>query len=221
MTEYDASIQAPVAFAPNREMPNIAGELFSKLGLKQFRCAETEKYAHVTFFFNGGREEPFDGEDRQIVPSPKVRTYDMQPEMSAEQVCDEVLKRLEENSYDVIICNFANPDMVGHTGVLDAAVVACKTVDRCVGKVVDKVSQLGGSCVILADHGNFERMWDFKNNMPHTAHTIGDVPLIVIDEEFKGRKMAEGGKLADVVPTLLEVMGIEKPEQMTGQSLLR
>jgi 2,3-bisphosphoglycerate-independent phosphoglycerate mutase len=150
-----------------------------------------------------------------------VKTYDMQPEMSAEQVCEEILKQLDTDKYDVVICNFANPDMVGHTGVLEAAIVACKTVDACVGKVVDKVKKLGGSAVILADHGNFERMWDFKNNMPHTAHTVGDVPLIVVDEEFKGRKMAEGGKLADVVPTFLEVMGIEKPAEMTGNSLLR
>lgn len=220
MTEYDASIHTPVAFEPNRVMPNIAGEFISQLGLTQFRCAETEKYAHVTFFFNGGQEEPFPGEDRQIIPSPKVKTYDMQPEMSAEQVCEEVLRRLDGGQYDVIICNFANPDMVGHTGVLEAAIVACKTVDACVGKVVDKVKELGGSTVILADHGNFERMWDFKNDMPHTAHTVGDVPFIVVDEEFKGRTLAEGGKLADVAPTFLEVMGLEKPPEMTGKSLL-
>ena len=220
MTEYDASIQAPVAFSPNRDMPNIFGELLSQLGLKQFRCAETEKYAHVTFFFNGGREEPFDGEDRQIIPSPKVTTYDMQPEMSANEVCEEILNRLDSDKYDVVICNFANPDMVGHTGVLEAAITACKTVDACVGKVVDKTLELGGSAVILADHGNFERMWDFKHDMPYTAHTVGDVPFIVVDEAFKERKMAEGGKLADVVPTMLEVMGIEKPKEMTGKSLL-
>ncbi|MHC5082875.1 MAG: 2,3-bisphosphoglycerate-independent phosphoglycerate mutase [Planctomycetota bacterium] len=220
LTQYDATIESAVAYPPNRDMPNIAGELFSQLGLTQFRCAETEKYAHVTFFFNGGREEPFDGEDRQIVASPKVKTYDLQPEMSANEVCDVILERLDTNNYDVVICNFANPDMVGHTGVLEAAKVACKTVDECVGKVVDKVQSLGGSCVILADHGNFERMWDFENDMPYTAHTVGDVPLIVVDEEFKNRKMAEGGKLADVVPTMLEVMGLEKPEDMTGKSLL-
>ena len=220
MTEYDASIKTAVAFPPNRDMPNIGGELFSQLGLTQFRCAETEKYAHVTFFFNGGREAPFDGEDRQIIPSPKVKTYDMQPEMSAEQVCEEILQQLDTNQYDVVICNFANPDMVGHTGVLEAAIVACKTVDACVGKVVNKVKELGGSCVILADHGNFERMWDVENNMPHTAHTVGDVPLIIVDEEFKNRKMAEDGKLADVIPTMLEVMGLEKPKEMTGKSLL-
>jgi 2,3-bisphosphoglycerate-independent phosphoglycerate mutase len=221
MTEYDASIETPVAFEPNQNMPNIAGELFSQLGLTQFRCAETEKYAHVTFFFNGGREEPFEGEDRQIIPSPKVKTYDMKPEMSADEVCEEILTRLDSGNYDVVICNFANPDMVGHTGVLDAAVAACKTVDACVGKVVDKVKELGGSAVILADHGNFERMWDFENDMPYTAHTVGDVPFIIVDEAFKNRTMAEGGKLADVVPTMLEVMGLEKPDEMTGKSLLR
>ncbi len=220
LTEYDATIPAKVAFEPKREMPNIAGALFSQLGLTQFRCAETEKYAHVTFFFNGGREEPFEGEGRQIIPSPKVKTYDMKPEMSANEVCEEILKRLDTGKYDVVICNFANPDMVGHTGVLEAAVTACKTVDACVGKVVDKVKSLGGSCVILADHGNFERMWDFKNDMPYTAHTVGDVPFIIVDEEFKTRKMAEGGRLADVVPTMLEVMGLGKPEEMTGKSLL-
>jgi 2,3-bisphosphoglycerate-independent phosphoglycerate mutase len=220
LTEYDSTIPAKVAFSPKRKMPNIAGELFSRLGLTQFRCAETEKYAHVTFFFNGGREEPFAGEDRQIIPSPKVKTYDMQPEMSAEQVCEEILERLDSGQYDVVICNFANPDMVGHTGVLDAAVIACRTVDACVGRVVERVKALGGSTVILADHGNFERMWDFENNMPHTAHTVGDVPFIIVDEKFKNRKMAERGRLADAVPTMLEVMGLEKPAEMTGKSLL-
>jgi 2,3-bisphosphoglycerate-independent phosphoglycerate mutase len=219
MTEYEAAIKTPVAFAPERNMSNIAGEYFSKLGLKQFRCAETEKYAHVTFFFNGGREAPFEGEDRQIIPSPKVKTYDLQPEMSANQVCDEILSRLDSGRYDVVICNFANPDMVGHTGVLEAAVIACKTVDACVGKIVDKTLALGGSAVILADHGNFERMWDTPNKMPHTAHTVGDVPLIVVDDAFKGRKMTNG-RLADVVPTFLEVMGLPVPAEMTGRSLL-
>jgi len=219
MTEYDASIKAPVAFVPVREMPNIAGEYLSKLGLTQFRCAETEKYAHVTFFFNGGQEKPFVGEERQIVPSPKVKTYDLKPEMSAPEVCDVVCQKLDSGKFDVVICNFANPDMVGHTGVLEAAVVACKTVDACVGKILDKVKQLGGSAVILADHGNFEKMWDYENNMPHTAHTVGDVPLIVFDERFKGRKMVNG-RLADVAPTFFEVLGVPKPAEMTGNSLL-
>ncbi|MBN1817006.1 MAG: 2,3-bisphosphoglycerate-independent phosphoglycerate mutase [Sedimentisphaerales bacterium] len=221
MTEYDATIPAQVAFEKVRAMPNIAGEYFSKLGLTQFRCAETEKYAHVTFFFNGGREKQFEGEDRQIIPSPKVATYDQKPEMSAYEVTEEVLRRLDSDKYDIVIMNYANPDMVGHTGDLQAAIKAAETVDTCVGRVVDKVKQLGGSTIILADHGNFERMWDFKNNMPHTAHTIGDVPLIVVDDRFKGRTLAEGGKLADVVPTWLHIMGVDKPEEMTGKSLLR
>ena len=219
MTEYDANIKTPVAFPPIREMRNIAGQYFSDLGLKQFRCAETEKYAHVTFFFNGGREEPFGGEERQIIPSPKVRTYDLKPEMSASEVCDIILEKLDSNKFDVIICNFANPDMVGHTGVLKAAVKAAQTVDACVGKILEKVKEKKGSAVILADHGNFEKMWDFKNNMPHTAHTVGDVPFIVFDEQFKHRKMVHG-RLADVVPTFLEVIGLEKPAEMTGKSLL-
>lgn len=220
MTEYEAAIKTPVAFAPERNMPNIAGEYFSKLGLKQFRCAETEKYAHVTFFFNGGREAAYEGEDRQIIPSPKVKTYDLQPEMSANLVCDEICARLDSNAYDVIICNFANPDMVGHTGVLEAAITACKAVDACVGRIIDKTLTLGGSAIVLADHGNFERMWDVQNNMPHTAHTVGDVPLIIVDEDFKNRKMVNG-RLADVVPTMLEVMGLPVPSEMTGKSLLR
>ena len=221
MAEYDASIPAPAAFPKQKSMPNIAGEYFSKLGLKQFRCAETEKYAHVTFFFNGGREEPFAGEDRQIIPSPQVQTYDLQPEMSAYKVCDEVLTRLDSNKYDVVIINFANPDMVGHTGVLAAAVKAAETVDECVGKILTKVKRLGSSAVLLADHGNFSRMWDFKNDMPHTAHTVGKVPFIIYDDRYKGKKLRDGGKLADAVPTMLEVMGLDKPEEMTGESLLQ
>ena len=220
MTEYDASIPAKVAFSKPKEMKNIAGDYFSSLGLKQFRCAETEKYAHVTFFFNGGREKPFEGEDRQIIPSPNVHTYDLKPEMSAYEVCDEVLKKLDSNKYDVVIVNFANPDMVGHTGVLNAAVKAAHTVDECVGKILDKTKQLGGAAVILADHGNFSKMWDFKHDMPHTAHTIGKVPFIVFDEQFKDRKLADGGRLADAVPTLLEMMGLPKPDEMTGNSLI-
>jgi len=220
MTEYDATIPAPVAFKKPPKMTNIGGEYFSKLGLKQFRCAETEKYAHVTFFFNDGIEKPFPGEDRQIVPSPKVRTYDLKPEMSAYEVCQVVLDRLNPNMYDVVIMNFANPDMVGHTGVLEAAVKAAETVDQCIGKILGRVKELGGAAMVTADHGNFERMWDGPHNMPHTAHTIGDVPLIVFDEQNKNRKMREGGRLADVLPTLLDMMELPKPEEMTGQSLL-
>ncbi len=218
MTEYDATIPAPVVFAKPPKMKNIAAAYFSSLGLKQFRCAETEKYAHVTFFFNDYTEKPFAGEDRQIVPSPKVRTYDLKPEMSAYEVCDVVLKRLEMDKYDCFVINFANPDMVGHTGILAAAVKAAEAVDQCVGKILDKVKQFGGAAIITADHGNFEKMQDGDNG-PHTAHTIGDVPLIVFDELNKDKKLRSDGRLADVMPTLLEMMELPQPQEMTGKSL--
>ena len=220
MTEYDATLPVAVAFPKPPKMKNILGAYWGSLGLKQFRCAETEKYAHVTFFFNDYTEKPFPGEDRQIVPSPRVRTYDLKPEMSAYEVADVVLKRLESNKYDVVVVNFANPDMVGHTGILEAAVKAAETVDMCVGKILDKVKEMGGAAIVTADHGNFEKMAD-ANGQPHTAHTIGDVPLIVFDDRYKGRKLREGGRLADVGPTLLEMMGLPQPEEMTGSSLLK
>jgi 2,3-bisphosphoglycerate-independent phosphoglycerate mutase len=219
LTEYDATLPAPVAFPKPPKMKNIIGAYWSSLGLKQFRCAETEKYAHVTFFFNDYAEKPFKGEDRQIVPSPRVRTYDLKPEMSAYEVADIALQRLDSNKYDIIVVNFANPDMVGHTGILEAAVKAAQAVDECVGRVLNKVKELGGRAIITADHGNFEKMWDKEKNQPHTAHTVGDVPLIVFDDRYKGAKLREGGRLADVGPTLLEMMGLPQPEEMTGQSL--
>jgi len=218
MTEYDATIPAPVIFTRPPKMKNIAAAYFSDLGLKQFRCAETEKYAHVTFFFNDYTETPFPGEDRQIIPSPKVRTYDLKPEMSAFEVCDVVMQRLETDKYDVIVINFANPDMVGHTGILEAAVKAAETVDQCVGRILEKVKQLGGAAIITADHGNFEKMRD-ENGNPYTSHTTGDVPLIVFDELNKDKKLRSGGRLADVMPTLLEMMEIPQPQEMTGESL--
>ena len=220
MTEYDASIPAPAAFPKPPKMENILGAYWGSLGLKQFRCAETEKYAHVTFFFNDYTEKPFPGEDRQIVPSPRVKTYDLKPEMSAYEVADIVLQRLDSDKYDAMVVNFANPDMVGHTGILSAAIKAAEAVDECVGKILDKLKSLGGAAIVTADHGNFEKMWDEKDNQPHTAHTIGDVPLVVFDERYKGRKMRQGGTLADIGPTLLEMMGLPKPEEMTGESLL-
>jgi 2,3-bisphosphoglycerate-independent phosphoglycerate mutase len=220
MTEYDATIPAPVAFPKPTKMKNIIGAYWSFLGLKQFRCAETEKYAHVTFFFNDYTEKPFPGEDRQIVPSPRVKTYDLKPEMSAYEVANVVLERLDSNKYDVMIVNFANPDMVGHTGILSAAIKAAEVVDECVGKILDKVKSLGGAAIVTADHGNFEKMIDENPDEPHTAHTIGDVPLVIFDERYKGKKMRESGRLADIGPTLLDMMGIPKPEEMTGQSLL-
>ena len=220
MTEYAATIPAPVAFAKPPKMKNILGAYWNSLGLKQFRCAETEKYAHVTFFFNDYTEKPFSGEDRQIVPSPQVRTYDLQPEMCAFEVTDIVLERLDSNKYDVIVVNFANPDMVGHTGILAAATKAAEVVDECVGKILDKVKSLGGAAIITADHGNFEKMVQ-ENGKPHTAHTVGDVPLIVFDERYKNNKLRQGGILADVGPTFLEMMSLPQPKEMTGKSLLK
>jgi 2,3-bisphosphoglycerate-independent phosphoglycerate mutase len=220
MTEYDVTIDAPVAFPKGGKMPNIAADYWSRLGLKQFRCAETEKYAHVTFFFNDYTEPPFVGEDRQIIPSPKVRTYDLKPEMSAVEVADTVLERLESNKYDVMVINFANPDMVGHTGVMEAAIKAAEVVDKCVGRIIDKVQQMGGSAIITADHGNLELMYDVTTNGPHTAHTTFPVPLIVVDEKYKHCKLREGGRLADVIPTAMQVMGMEQPVEMSGKGLI-
>ncbi len=220
LTEYDTTIPAPVAFPKPPKMKNILGAYLGSLGLKQFRCAETEKYAHVTFFFNDYTEKPFEGEDRQIVPSPRVRTYDLKPEMSAYEVGEVVLERLETNKYSVVVVNFANPDMVGHTGILSAAVTAAETVDQCVGKILDKVKSMGGAAIITADHGNFEKMWDIASDQPFTSHTTGDVPLIVFDERYKGRKLRQGGRLADIAPTLLEMMQLPQPGEMTGKSLI-
>jgi len=221
MTEYDTAMFVPAAFAKPPRMKNILGTYWSRLGLRQFRCAETEKYAHVTFFFNDYTETPFKEEERQIVPSPRVRTYDLKPEMSAYEVTDTVLGRLDSNKYDVVVVNFANPDMVGHTGVLPAAVRAAEVVDECVGRVLQKVRSLGGSAVVTADHGNFERMWDGTRDEPHTAHTANKVPFIIFDERYKNVKLRRDGRLADVGPTLLEMMELEQPEEMTGKSLLK
>ncbi len=220
LTEYDATLPVAVAFPKPPKMKNILGAYWGSLGLTQFRCAETEKYAHVTFFFNDYTEKPFPGEDRQIVPSPRVRTYDLKPEMSAYEVTDVVMERLDSNKYDVIVINFANPDMVGHTGILSAAIKAAEAVDECVGKILNKVKEMGGAAIITADHGNFERMLDTEKDQPHTAHTVGDVPLIVFDERYKNSKLQEVGRLADIGPTLLDMMDIPKPEEMTGKTLI-
>jgi 2,3-bisphosphoglycerate-independent phosphoglycerate mutase len=218
MTEYDETFGLPVAFAPE-ELKNILGEVVSKTGLHQLRIAETEKYAHVTFFFNGGNESPFPGEERILVPSPKeVATYDLKPEMSVYQVTAELVARLEEKRFDFIVLNFANPDMVGHTGFLDAAVKAIGAVDHCVGVVVDKVLSQGGSLLITADHGNAESMVD-ENGNPHTAHTCNPVPLVLVGDAGKGLHL-RSGVLADIAPTVLEILGIPKPAEMTGSSLL-
>lgn len=217
MTQYDATMpNVKVAFKPE-SLSNTFGEYMSKLGKTQLRIAETEKYAHVTFFFNGGVEQPYEGEDRALINSPKVATYDMQPEMSAPEVTEEVVKRIKSGKYDAIILNFANCDMVGHTGVFEAAVKAVETVDNCVGQVVDALLEMGGEALITADHGNADQMVDYETGEPFTAHTTNVVPLILIGR--KDAKLKEG-RLADLAPTLLDMMGLEKPDEMTGESLL-
>ncbi len=218
-TRYDATFtNVKVAFKP-QTLDNTLGEYLSKQGLTQLRIAETEKYAHVTFFFNGGVEAPNKGEDRALISSPKVATYDLKPEMSAYEVTDRLLKELDSNKYDVVILNFANCDMVGHTGVFDAAVKAVKTVDECLGKVVDKVLSMGGCALITADHGNAEKMFE-KDGAPFTAHTTNPVPFIVACDRLAGKTLRKGGILADVAPTLLDVMDLPVPDEMTGKTLI-
>ena len=216
-TQYDETIpNVHIAFKPE-SLKNTFGEYISHKRLKQLRIAETEKYAHVTFFFNGGEEKQYPGEDRILVPSPKVETYDMQPEMSAVEVTNKVVEAIQSDKYDCIILNYANPDMVGHTGNLEAAIKAIETIDDCVAKVVNAVEEKGGIIIMTADHGNAEQMIDYKTGEPHTAHTTNPVPLVLIGVE--GVKLKEG-KLADLAPTMLELMEIEKPEEMTGKSLI-
>jgi 2,3-bisphosphoglycerate-independent phosphoglycerate mutase len=218
MTLYDEHFGLPVAFPPIG-LQGILGEVISQKGLAQLRIAETEKYAHVTYFFNGGDEKPFPGEDRCLIPSPRdVPTYDLKPEMSAGAVTQEVLVRLSSGRYDFIVLNFANLDMVGHTGVMEAAICACETVDRCVAQIVTEVRQLGGIVLITADHGNAETMAD-ENGNKHTAHTTNPVRLILVDDRRRHARLREG-LLADIAPTILDLMGISKSAQMTGRSLL-
>ncbi|MGE4283504.1 MAG: 2,3-bisphosphoglycerate-independent phosphoglycerate mutase [Clostridia bacterium] len=216
MTQYDAEMpNVDVAFKPH-ELTNTFGEYISQEGYRQLRIAETEKYAHVTFFFNGGVEAVCTGEDRVLIPSPKVATYDLQPEMSAYEVTEEVIKRIGSKEYDVIILNYANCDMVGHTGVFDAAVKAVEVVDECIGRVVEAVQAQNGVILITADHGNSDQMIDYETGAPFTAHTTNVVPLIMIGNQGKLKK----GRLADIAPTMLDIMGLKKPEEMTGQSLV-
>ena len=215
-TEYDATMPNVLVAFPRITIHNGLGEYLSKLGLTQLRIAETEKYAHVTFFFNGGVEAPYPGEDRVLVASPKVATYDLQPEMSAYEVTEKCVERIESGAYDVIILNFANCDMVGHTGNYDAAVKAVETVDECVGKVVDATLKMGGIAMITADHGNAEQMLQNDGVSPMTAHTTNPVPFILCGA---GNELREG-RLADIAPTILDVMGLEKPAEMDGQSLI-
>jgi len=221
MTAYEVGLPVHVAYPKPPKMTNILADYVSQLGLKQFRCAETEKFPHVTFFFNDYREDPFPGEDRQIVPSRKdVATYDQAPEMSALGVEQEVVRRIDSGNYDLLVVNFANPDMCGHTGVLAAAIKAVEFVDMQVGIVLAAVERQGGAAIVLADHGNCEQMIDPATGAPHTSHTTYDVELIVADDRFKGRKLREGGRLADVAPTALQLMGLAKPAEMIGESLI-
>jgi 2,3-bisphosphoglycerate-independent phosphoglycerate mutase len=219
MTQYDASFPLQVAFPP-QALKMILGEYLANQGLAQFRTAETEKYAHVTFFFNGGREEPFAREERRLVPSPKdVATYDLKPAMSAESVADGVVAAIESERYAFVLVNFANPDMVGHTGVLPAAISAVDTIDHCIGRIINSARAHDTAVVITADHGNCEMMVD-ENGHPHTAHTTNPVPFIVVDERQRGRTLASDGRLCDVAPTVLALMGLPKPSEMEGHSLL-
>ena len=218
MTQYDKTIEdVLVAFKP-QTLVNTLGEYVSNQGLNQLRIAETEKYAHVTFFFNGGVEKENKNEDRDVIPSPKVATYDLKPEMSAYEVTDELLNKLDEDKYDMIILNYANPDMVGHTGVVEAAVKAIEAVDECLGKVVDKVLEKDGTVFITADHGNAETMIDYSTGNPFTAHTTNEVPFIWVSNNREGK--LKSGKLADIAPTMLNVLGLEVPSEMTGECLI-
>jgi 2,3-bisphosphoglycerate-independent phosphoglycerate mutase len=219
LTQYDGSFPLAVAYPP-QSLKMILGEYLADKGLAQFRTAETEKYAHVTFFFNGGREEPFAREERRLVPSPKdVATYDLKPAMSAEDVADGVCRAIESEAYAFVLVNFANPDMVGHTGVLPAAITAIDTIDHCIGRIINSARAHDTAIVITADHGNCEMMVD-ENGHPHTAHTTNPVPFIVADERMKGHALKPGGRLCDVAPTVLALMGLSQPKEMEGHSLL-
>ncbi|GBR77062.1 2,3-bisphosphoglycerate-independent phosphoglycerate mutase [Candidatus Termititenax persephonae] len=216
LTQYDETVQAPVAFA-KEAITNCLAEVLSRQGLRQLHTAETEKYAHVTFFFNGGREEPYPGEDRILVASPKVATYDLQPEMSAPEVADRAAAAIKSGKYEVVILNFANADMVGHTGILAAAQRAVEAVDQCVGRLVDAVRAQGGELLITADHGNSDQM--LRDGEVWTAHSLNPVPLIYVTDR-RDSALQDGGVLADIAPTMLEILGIEKPREFTGRSLL-
>ena len=219
MTSYDATFTFPVAFEKTK-LVNILGDVLEANGVKQFRTAETEKYAHVTFFFNGGIEQPQAHETRKLVASPKVPTYDLQPEMSAYEVCDNVLSAIDDDEYGFILVNFANPDMVGHTGVIEAATKACKVVDECVGKIANKCREKGVTMLLTADHGNAEMMVDESTGKPQTAHTTNMVPFVVINPDHK-IELKDDGALCNVAPTVLELLGIKQPEEMDAESLIK
>lgn len=217
LTEYANNIPAHTAYPPT-PLTNTLGEYLAKQGKTQLRIAETEKYAHVTFFFSGGREELYDGEERKLIPSPQVATYDLQPEMSAPEVTDAMVDAILNGRYDAIICNFANGDMVGHTGVYEAAIKAVETLDTCLGRIVEALEKVGGECLITADHGNCEQMVDVENDQPHTAHTTDLVPLVYVGPRAL-QLQASGGVLSDIAPTLLKLMGLSQPAEMTGKAL--
>ncbi len=218
MTEYEKSFGLPIAYPPE-DLVNILGEVISSSGLKQLRIAETEKYAHVTYFFNGGREEPFKNEERALIASPRdVATYDLKPQMSVYEVESKFEELFRKGDIDVVIMNFANPDMVGHTGVEEAATNACRAVDECLGKVMQTARDMNAVLFVTADHGNSEQMWDYENNQPHTAHTLNPVVFAVYN--YKGNLNGTHGKLADIAPTILKVLNIAQPKEMTGESLL-
>lgn len=222
MTEYEKNLAEHILFPKPPPMKNILGDYLSQLGLKQFRTAETEKYAHVTFFFNDYRENPFPGEDRRLIPSPKeVATYDQKPEMSAEAVCDGVIDAMNSEQYDFIVVNYANPDMVGHTGKFEATKAAIDTIDRCIGRMMSAADQHGQQLLITADHGNAEEMWDAKHQAPHTQHTTNPVEVLLYGNRCRGLKLRAGGRLADIAPTILEMMELSQPSEMTGRSLLK
>lgn len=217
LTEYHQDFTYPVVFT-NLDVNNGLGETLSNLGLTQLRLAETEKYAHVTFFLNGGRDKPFPGEDRILVPSPKVRTYDLQPEMSAPEVTSHLVKAIKSGKYDVIICNYANCDMVGHTGILDAAIKAVEAVDDSLCQIEAALKEVGGRMLVTADHGNIEQMTDEATGQPHTAHTLNQVPLVYV---LGDKNLIDGGGLSDLAPTMLDILGVQQPAEMTGRSLLK
>jgi 2,3-bisphosphoglycerate-independent phosphoglycerate mutase len=219
MTRYQAEFPYPVLF-DKQKLVNIFGEVVSKKGMKQLRIAETEKYAHVTYFFNGGVEKQFEGEERILIPSPKVSTYDLQPEMSAPEVSDKLIEAIKRDQYDVIILNYANGDMVGHTGVLEAAVKAMEYLDIRIGEIVKLFNDKGGTVFVTADHGNCEEMWDKRNTQPHTQHSMNKVPFIVVDPEKKSYTLKKDGKLGDIAPTMLKWLDIQKPAEMDGECLV-
>jgi 2,3-bisphosphoglycerate-independent phosphoglycerate mutase len=218
MTEYDAALKLPVAF-PKVEVKETFGEIIARAGLRQLRCAETEKYAHVTYFFSGGQEAPFEGEERKLIPSPRdVATYDQKPQMSAPEVAAQVVAAVRSRIYDFILVNFANPDMVGHTGDIEATIKAIETVDAGIGDIAAAIREVGGALLVTSDHGNAEKMLDAEGK-PFTAHTLNPVPLYYMNDADKDIELRSGGRIADVAPTMLEILGLPQPEVMTGRSL--